>query len=239
MNRDTDELLESIGEDLEILLKKQRDALTSDEIEEISAVKIKHISDNMRSILDYIAVKVIEKTGIVYKRNIYFPYGKDIGLLESRNTWMRELKTINIDLYDMIINHQDFSLPTEKRWIIQLCNLSIKVKHNTLERPIRKDSGKTTTVDGLFRVEGDGELHIGNMNIMGSDGIVRRTSDFRVGPKVKHKDVAKKSNEVGLNSTLTYSDVKFITSNGDDIIKVFTNSLIAISKICDSAKKLL
>ncbi|HHS9551465.1 MAG: hypothetical protein E7I51_08615 [Raoultella sp.] len=224
-NEDVEELIAKIKKDFNSLSTTANDALTDDEIEKLSAIDIKQIAENIRSALDYIAVDIIKSTKLQNIKKIYFPYGSSIQKLESINKWMPELKKINQNLYQSLIKYQDFNLPDSEKWIIQLCNLSVKVKHNELERPARNEDGKTTKIANIFQVDGTSTVKIGNLTYYDENGAMGNAKNINITPSTKTRDLKEKFDGTNIQSSITFKSVSFLTSSGCDIIKILNNSI--------------
>lgn len=233
MNADIEELIEKIKLDFKEVSEKAVNALSDDEIESLSAIQIKQIADNIRSALDYMALDIIKKTGITACSNrIYFPYGKSLQKLESINKWMVDLKNINPSVYNAIIQYQDFSITPNDRWIIQLCNLSITVKHHKLERPQRVDQGRTTRLGGWLEVDDTSTVTIGEYNYQDKEnGLFKTVKNVSITPTTKTKDLKDKFDGDTTQYSVSFSTVSFLTSSGDDVVQILNNSIKALEAL--------
>ncbi|EPV8439435.1 hypothetical protein ACWASX_005589 [Klebsiella variicola] len=230
VNADIEELIEKIKIDFKELSEKAANALSDDEIKSLSAIQIKQIADNIRSALDYMAIDIIQSTGITTNiKKIYFPYGKSLQKLESMNKWMIDLKNKNPSVYNAIIQYQDFSIAPNDKWIIQLCNLSITVKHHKLERPQRVDQGRTTRLGGWLEVDDTSTVTIGEYNYQDKEsGLFKTVKNVSITPTTKTKDL--KENFKGDTSqySVSFNKVSFLTSSGDDVVQILDNSIKAL-----------
>ncbi|HBJ0167584.1 TPA: hypothetical protein LAM16_003468 [Escherichia coli] len=228
-NEDVEELIEKVNNDFDELSEKVENALSDDEIKKLPATHIKQIAENIRSALDYMAVDILAETGIIYKKKIYYPYGPTLQKLESFNPWMVELKVKNPKVYSAIVQWQDFSLRDVDRWIIQLCNLSIKVKHNKLERPQRVNKGKSTIIGGWMKIDDTSTVTMADYSFQDKEnGPVKKIDSLKITPTTTMKYLREKFGEDSSHFKVSFQDVSFITSSGDDVMKVLYNSIKAL-----------
>ena len=232
VNADIEELIEKINLDFKEVSEKAVNALSDDEIESLSAIQIKQIADNIRSALDYMAVDIITQTGITYNKKIYFPYGRSLQKLESINKWMIDLKNKNPSVYNAIIQCQDFSTTPNDKWIIQLCNLNITVKHHKLERPQRVDQGRTTILGGWLEVDDTSTVTIEEYNYQDKEnGLFKTIKNVSITPTTKTKDLKDKFKGDTNQYSVSFNKVSFLTSSGDDVIQILNNSIRALEAL--------
>ncbi|HBR5057564.1 TPA: hypothetical protein L9X63_002984 [Klebsiella pneumoniae] len=229
-NDDVLELLESAKDKLNHFFRIIELAKKGDESVTISPIMLKEISEHLRSCLDYMAVDIVKKYNLQC-RKIYFPYGKDAQILEKMNPWVSQLKQVSPQTYSHILSVQDFQLPAESQWLIQLCNLNILIKHNKLERP-KKVNNELSVGYGGFLKTTDCDVFIHDVKII-SNG-----REYSVGSlSIKSTDTIQIANEklsaAGLNdiSCTEYESLMFCTSSGVDVTLVLKNAINAITRL--------
>ena len=97
-------------------------------------IQIKHILEDMQSILDYIAVNIHKKYCNNTQKKIYFIYSS-IGENESQyinrlNKNFPGLHDKYPDIYNLLSNVQSFN--DKSNWLVKLNDLTNEVKHNDL-----------------------------------------------------------------------------------------------------------
>lgn len=237
MNKlDVLELLDDIENTYNEILKQQQTGLTNEDIKSLPSVKLKNISENLRSCLDYLAFDIFSTLSLSGNpKDIYFPYGTDIGLLRKikRNSWIKNLEVVNKALYDIIIDNQDFSLPKDEQWLVQLCQLTIKVKHNNLERPERKDSGRMLHTDRLFKLAENVTIEMNDCRIrFPGDQEFTNIKNFKFNSSEPAKVINERLNEAGIKfpTTVQFESVEFVTNDGLDVIKLLGNAILKTKK---------
>ncbi|MBH0040926.1 hypothetical protein I6F54_00650 [Pseudoalteromonas sp. SWXJZ10B] len=167
LNRQSDinELLAESFELLQQIEEGYAGAKNNEEIIQIAKPKVKSCLEHLRSCLDYIATDL---SGITNSsktpRDIHFPYGKDRKIF---------IKSLNRNLPDLSSNYQEIIENIQPhtsgdKWLLHLCKTVNFNKHTELQQQDRVNSDKsTTTVGNLVRMEGGGNLTIGNIYING------------------------------------------------------------------------
>lgn len=97
-------------------------------------IQVKHILEDMQSILDYIAVNIHKKYCNNTQKKIYFIYSP-IGENESQyinrlNKNFPGLYDNYLDIYNLLSNIQSFN--DKSNWLVKLNDLTNEVKHNDL-----------------------------------------------------------------------------------------------------------
>ena len=121
---------------IDMNIKKLSNNLSEENYEMVELdIDIKHILEDMGSILDYIAVNIYKKyCGYINGKKVYFPYSKeneDENLYISKvNKNFPNLISEHYDLYKLLSDVQAFS--DNSKWLIKLKDLTNEVKHNKL-----------------------------------------------------------------------------------------------------------
>ena len=124
-------LLESIKSDY----KKLSDKINTENTDNLN-INLKHILEDIRSILDYIAVALFNKYCYKNKPNkkIYFPYctedKKENNYSEMIKKNFPGLYENHKNIYYILSNCQHYNDST--KWLIKLSVLTNEVKHNNL-----------------------------------------------------------------------------------------------------------
>ncbi len=125
------------------------------------SLQIKHILEDLRSTLDYIAIDIYSKYNKKTKSKIYFPYVKE-GKTEEVfdkyfNSNLPNVKENNIKIYEIIKNIQPF---TGKLWLSELMILTNNIKHVELKINKIYIEKHTTATDGKTGVTVIGDTSI-------------------------------------------------------------------------------
>ncbi|MBI9055974.1 MAG: hypothetical protein JEY96_19285 [Bacteroidales bacterium] len=166
--------LEDINSVIEHSEMQIKELAGSIEKNKINKVLLKNTLENLRSILDYLAVDMSSYLNDS-KEKLYFPYGRKenhFKLSVKRN--LPELRQKSEELYEVLEKRQPFK--SKKSWLIDLCELTNEAKHNNLN----KTSKSTTTglrVGNLLHVE-----DVSNVKISASNNYVngKRCDDFEM-----------------------------------------------------------
>lgn len=143
-------------------------------------IEVKHILEDMQSILDYIAVDIHKKYCNSTQKKIYFIYSP-IGENESQyinrmNKNFPDLSNNYPDVYNLLSSVQSFN--DKSNWLVKLSDLTNEVKHNDLyiskiekEKHTSFQSGDTSMqivgdmsiqkFDNGYGVFGTGEVYVG------------------------------------------------------------------------------
>lgn len=146
-------------------LNKLEEKLLDDELkldETDINIEIKHILEDMRSILDYIAVDIYKKYCNNIPKKIYFIYSR-VG--ENETQYLTKMNKNFPGLYDkypyiykLLSNVQSFN--DNSNWLVKLNDLTNEVKHNNLY--ISKVEKEKHT---LFQTNDTSMQIVGNMSI--------------------------------------------------------------------------
>lgn len=138
--------------------KIENNDLVFDETE--ICLEVKHILEDMQSVLDYIAVDIHNKYCPTHKlKKVYFLYTNEIeqesDFINKINTYFPKMYNNNFDVYKILANVQSFN--DNSNWLIKLNDLTNEVKHNDLY--INKIEQKKNTIlrskDAVVSVDGD------------------------------------------------------------------------------------
>lgn len=116
-------------------------------LEKINRVTIKNTMENLRSVLDYIAIDINNKLSSP-KSKAYFPYSKERELFN--NSVQKNLPNLNIELpniYNLIKEIQPFESGDD--WLSVICNLVNFAKHNDLSSIEKKEIFDGITAGGI------------------------------------------------------------------------------------------
>lgn len=126
--------------DIEVLLKNIRIEFEKIDFYNIKeellydySIKIKHILEDLRSVLDYTAVYINEFYQTNNENKIYFPYvtKKNIKTFDSKfEKNFPGIKMINIELYNVI---KDVQIMNNQKWLVTLMELVNNIKHVELK----------------------------------------------------------------------------------------------------------
>ncbi len=142
----------------EVSAKIENNDLVLDETE--ICLEVKHILEDMQSVLDYIAVDIHNKYCPTHNlKKVYFLYTNEIeqesDFINKINTYFPKLYNNNFDVYKILANVQSFK--DNSNWLIKLNDLTNEVKHNDLY--INKiEQKKNTTLrseDAMMLIDGD------------------------------------------------------------------------------------
>lgn len=142
----------------ELSSKIENNDLVFDETE--ICLEVKHILEDMQSVLDYIAVDIHNKYCSTHNfKKVYFLYTNEIeqesDFINKINTYFPKLYNNNFDVYKILANVQNFK--DNSNWLIKLNDLTNEVKHNDLY--INKiEQKKNTTLrseDATMLIDGD------------------------------------------------------------------------------------
>lgn len=157
-------------------------------------IKIKHILEDLRSTLDYIANDIYYKYNTCSNQKIYFPYAKreqNEELFEKQ--FQRNLPNVkekNIQIYRIVKKIQSFN---NEFWLINLIELTNNIKHVKLRINKVKLEKHTTATDGKigitvvgdtsirkiggeqYGIFGEGQVFVGGTGqvLFYSDGIIK------------------------------------------------------------------
>ena len=138
--------------------KIENDDFVFDETE--ICLEVKHILEDMQSVLDYIAVDIHNKYCPTHNfKKVYFLYTNEMeqesDFINKINTYFPKLYDNNFDVYKILANVQSFE--DNSNWLIKLNDLTNEVKHNDLY--INKiEQKKNTTLrskDATMLIDGD------------------------------------------------------------------------------------
>lgn len=98
-------------------------------------LEVKHILEDMQSVLDYIAVDIHDKYCPTHNfKKIYFLYTnekeQENNFINKINIYFPKLYSNNFDVYNILANVQSFK--DNSNWLIKLNDLTNEVKHNDL-----------------------------------------------------------------------------------------------------------
>lgn len=130
-----DELLINVKETLNIIDQEHEKANTDLSVKEFLKIQIKHVLEDMRSCLDYIANDIYDelfvKSTASKKVDIHFPYGKDENAFKAMaGRYFKNLKEKNEEIYNIIIAVQPFKCGS--MWLYNLCKMTNINKHEGL-----------------------------------------------------------------------------------------------------------
>lgn len=150
-------------------------------------IDVKHILEDMRSILDYIAVDIYNKyCGSHTNKKIYFPYSNENEdeqkYISNVNKNFPNLYSNYYSLYKELSNVQSFS--DSSYWLIKLVELTNEVKHNELcITKVQKERNIIMASDDTFiQVKGNLNIHKIGKNRYGvsGEGAVSVSGDGRL-----------------------------------------------------------
>ena len=159
--------------------KVKNEDLEFDETE--ICLEVKHILEDMQSVLDYIAVDIHKKYCSTHNfKKIHFLYTNEVekerDFINKMNTYFPKLYNNNFDVYKKIADVQSFN--DNSNWLIKLNDLTNEVKHNDLyinkieqkKNTILRSKDATMLIDGNLKIQktnhgyavfGTGSIYIG------------------------------------------------------------------------------
>lgn len=225
-------LLNRVDADIKKLSKTIADH--NSKLDEVNInIDIKHILEDMRTILDYIAVDIYNKyCGPRNYKKIYFLYTKDgedeQSYISKINRNFPNLYGNHYDLYKELSNIQSFSDNTD--WLIKLEGLTNEVKHNELcITKVKKERNTVMKSDNIsMRIKGDLDIQktengygvFGEGAVyVGGEGRVEFYSDgtIAVGNGTYNFDTKKSNN---LNTEIYYENSIKSKKYNEDIIEL-------------------
>lgn len=225
-------LLESIKSDY----KKLSDKINTENTDNLN-INLKHILEDIRSILDYIAVALFNKYCYKNKPNkkIYFPYctedKKENNYSEMIKKNFPGLYENHKNIYYILSNCQHYNDST--KWLIKLSVLTNEVKHNNLyiakkkieNEYILSNSNNQLTSKGNFWVKGDTNGYevfgTGEVYFSGTEqAFFYSNGDINIGNG--HYNVITKEKN---NMTLTHNKISILSSEhfDDDVMSILSN----------------
>ena len=150
------------------------------------SLEVKHILEDMQSVLDYIAVEIHEKYCPNHNfKKVYFLYTneneQETDFINKINTYFPKLYSNSINVYNVLASVQSFK--DNSNWLIKLNDLTNEVKHNDLyinkievkKNTTLKSKDTTMLVDGDLKIEkfndGYGVFGTGAVYVGGSGDI--------------------------------------------------------------------
>lgn len=225
-------LLENVKSDY----KKLSNKINTENTDNLN-INLKHILEDIRSILDYIAVALFNK--YCYKNNpnkkIYFPYctgdKKENNYSEMIKKNFPGLYENHKNIYYILSNCQHYNDST--KWLIKLSLLTNEVKHNNLyiakkkieDEYILSNSNNQLTSKGNFCVKGDTNGYevfgTGEVYFSGTEqAFFYSNGDINISNG--HYNVITKEKS---NMTLTHNKIRILslTHFDDDVMLVLSN----------------
>lgn len=225
-------LLNRVDADIKKLSKTISDH--NSKLDEVNInIDIKHILEDMRTILDYIAVDIYNKyCGPRNYKKIYFLYTKngedEQSYISKINRNFPNLYGNHYDLYKELSNVQSFSDNTD--WLIKLESLTNEVKHNELcitkvkkeRNTVMKSDNTSMRIKGNLDIQktengygvfGEGAVYVGGEERVEfySDGTIT------VGNGTYNFDTKKSNN---LNTEIYYENSIKSKKYNEDIIEL-------------------
>lgn len=222
LNRKSD-INELLAESFDLLQQIENGyagAKNNEEIIQIAKPKVKSCLEHLRSCLDYIATDLSNITNSSKTpRNVHFPYGKDRKIFT---------KSLNSNLPDLSSNYRGIIEKIQPynsgdKWLLHLCRTVNFNKHTELQQQARVNSdNSTTTIGNLVRMEGGGNLTVGEIYV---NGVHKNPK----GPLVVTKDKSIKDivDETGIDIPIErrYEWVKFVLKGTElDVRELLTKS---------------
>lgn len=122
--------------------KEYQSSLTKQSIVSNLKIDIKNFSENLRSILDYLAHDIVQKhcPNAKSSNNVYFPIVKDLKKFQEKiKQSYPELESNIKDLYDYLLSIQPFQ-KKENEWLALFNHLNNENKHNALVEQKRTET---------------------------------------------------------------------------------------------------
>lgn len=243
-------LLKNIKYDYEKLSKEINQKNLENNINELS-INLKHILEDLRSILDYIAFDLFNKycSNINPNTKIYFPYcNEDKNEVDYSKIIKRNFPGLyenQKNIYSILSSCQHYN--DHSKWLIKLAGLTNEVKHKNLyiakvkienENILNNSNNKLTSRGNLsfqesssgYEVLGTGEVYFqcSEQALFYSDGnIYIGNSNYNVLTKEKNNITVNKNKIYTLYSTKFDEDVISILSN---VIKKTENLIFKIEE---------
>lgn len=243
-------LLKNIKYNYEKLSEEINQKNIENNINDLS-INLKHILEDLRSILDYIAFDLFNKycSNINPNVKIYFPYCKeDKNEIYYLNIIKRKFPGLyekHKNIYNILSSCQHYN--DSSKWLIKLANLTNEVKHENLyiarvkienENILNNSNNKLTSRGDLsfkknssgYEVHGTGEVYFSGSEqaLFYSDGNISiGNGNYNVLTKEKNNITVTKNKIYALYSTKFDEDVINILSN---VIKKTENLIFKIEK---------
>ncbi|PHS65656.1 MAG: hypothetical protein COB12_07085 [Flavobacterium sp.] len=179
----------------------------------LNKVEIKNTLENLRSILDYLAVNISSKLKHPKKR-VHFPYGRRQN--HFKNAVKLNLPNLSTEFpltYQKLEEIQPYK--SKKVWLIDLCELTNEAKHNNLN-PVQQDKLSGIDIPGLIKIEDLSK--IGNLKITGNTVNGQRIDDIET---VNGKIINHSKNQIAILFSETN---KFKFSNKEVEITTFLDT---------------
>lgn len=250
MIKTANNLLKNIKDNYKELSKEINQKSIENNINDLS-INLKHILEDLRSILDYIAFDLFNKycSNINPNKKIYFPYCNEdknevdyIKIIERNFPGLYEKQK---NIYSILSSCQHYN--DHSKWLIKLADLTNEVKHKNLyiakvkienENILNNSNNKLTSRGNLsfqksssgYEVFGTGEVYYSGSEqaLSYSDGnIYIGNGNYNVLTKEKNNITINKNKIYALYSTKFDEDVISILSN---IIKNTENLILKIEK---------
>lgn len=246
-------LLSSSENQLDKIKNQYFEVVKSKSVDYNYNIEIKNFTENLRSILDYIAVAIYIKYGKGLRTKIYFPYADKITseiLFEKYFFKNYEKNNDTNNIYNIIKSFQYFT--TKEEWLIDLMLINNKVKHNSLDvtKPEMKTSKKinsstgTTFIQGNLQMYNDGQqLAISGNGAIYSGGhnvAVYANADNSFSIKFGNDSInIDKDNNINLNNVIiTHTENNLITFiNGKELISELNKMYKETNRVYNSLKE--
>ncbi|MFZ5941801.1 MAG: hypothetical protein ACOYXB_14620 [Bacteroidota bacterium] len=217
-------------DDIELLLAytegQNKELAKSINDECVNVVLLKNILENLRSVLDYIAIDLATLTGD-RNRNIFFPYGRrqnHFKISIKRN--LPKLQEKRPDLFNEIEKIQPFI--SKNNWLVELCELTNSAKHIGLNKT-NKQKSVSIEISDIIKVQSATEAIIENNYINGFDTGRIRIQDGNIIEKTEGQIKM----EVTINNKVKFAgkEIEILTFTSQVFLEVKTLFLKIYNKI--------
>lgn len=158
--------IEDINTILNHVVNQNAELSKSIKDEKVNKVILKNVLENLRSILDYMAIDIYKQIEDK-ERKIFFPYGRrENHFKDSVKKNLPNLKHKLPDIYKELELIQPFK--SQKSWLVDLCELTNEAKHNNLNKT-KHEKSVSVDIDNFISVKNVKNANISGNTINGKD----------------------------------------------------------------------